>query len=190
MGHLVELETTGGTIPVYRADPQGVPRGGVIVIHEIWGLVDHIRDIADRFAAEGYLAVAPDILSSAGLPPEVGAELHALISGGDEKARSEAQPRLREKLGATRSPAYAEWAVTVLTQVVDYVAAQHGGEEPISVVGFCFGGSYAWAVAAEDTRIRAVVPFYGEAPAFATLGDIRGKVLAFYGEKDERITSK
>jgi carboxymethylenebutenolidase len=190
MGHLVELETTGGTIAAYRADPEGEPRGGVIVIHEIWGLVDHIRDIADRFAAAGYLAVAPDILSNAGLPPELGAELHGLIANGDEEARSEAQPRLREKLGVTRSPEYAEWAVNVLTQVVDYVAAQHGGEAPISVVGFCFGGSYAYAVAAEDTRVSAAVPFYGEAPAFATLGDIRGRVLAFYGEKDERITSK
>jgi carboxymethylenebutenolidase len=190
MGHLVELETTGGTIPAYRADPEGAPRGAVIVIHEIWGLVGHIQDVADRFAGEGYLAVAPDILTNAGLPPELGAELQALIQRGDDVTRSEAQPRLREKLGVTRSPEYAEWAITVLAQVVDYVAAQHGGEEPIAVVGFCFGGSYAYAVAAEDTRVSRVVPFYGEAPAFATLGDIRGRVLAFYGEKDERITGK
>src|SRR3954466_8176073 len=98
MGHLLDLETTGGTIPLYRADPEGEPRGGVVVIHEVWGLVDHIKDVADRFAAEGYLTVAPDILSNVGLPPEVGAELQSLLFGGDDAARSEAQPRLREKL--------------------------------------------------------------------------------------------
>ena len=190
MGSLIELETTGGTIAAYRADPAGPPRGAVVVIHEVWGLVDHIRDVADRFASEGFLAVAPDILSSVGLPPEVGQELHRLLRSGDDRARSEAQPRLRELLSATRSPAYSEWAISVLTQVVDYAAAQHGGEEPIAVVGFCFGGSYAYALAAEDTRVRFVVPFYGEAPDFATLGDIRGRVLAFYGEQDERVTGK
>jgi carboxymethylenebutenolidase len=190
MGHLVELETTGGTIPVYRADPAGEPRGGVVVIHEVWGLVDHIKDVADRFAGEGYLAVAPDILSNVGLAPEAGAELHALISGGDDTARTDAQPRLREKLSVTRSPEYAEWAVSVLTQVVDYLAAQGGVGERISAVGFCFGGSYVYALAADDTRVRAAVPFYGEAPASATLGDIQARVLGVYGERDERITGK
>jgi carboxymethylenebutenolidase len=190
MGHLLDLETTGGTIPLYRADPEGEPRGGVVVIHEVWGLVDHIKDVADRFAAEGYLTVAPDILSNVGLPPEVGAELQSLLFGGDDAARSEAQPRLREKLSVARSPEYAEWAVSVLTQVVDYLAAQGGVGERISAVGFCFGGSYVYALAADDTRVRAAVPFYGEAPATATLGDIEARVLAVYGETDERITGR
>lgn len=185
---MVQLETTGGTIAAYRADPVGEPRGGVVVIHEIWGLVDHIKDVADRFAVEGYLAVAPDILSSTGMPPELGAELQQLIQGADERARTDAQPRLREALSVSRSPEYAEWAVTVLTQVVDYAAAQHGVGDRVAAVGFCFGGTYAYAVAAEDTRVRAAVPFYGSAPPFATLGDIRARVLAFYGERDERIT--
>lgn len=188
MGHLVELETTGGILSVYRADPAGEPRGGVIVIHEVWGLVDHIMSVADRFAAEGYLAVAPDILSNAGVPPEVGAQLQALTSSPDERTRTEAQPRMREALSVARSPEYAEWAVTVLTQVVDYLAAQHGVRDRIAAVGFCFGGSYVYAVAAEDTRIKAAVPFYGAVPEFATLGDIRARVLAFFGETDERIT--
>jgi carboxymethylenebutenolidase len=186
---MVELETTGGTIPAYRADPAGEPRGGVLVIHEIWGLADHIKDVADRFAAEGYLAVAPDILSNAGVPPELGAELQRLMQSPDERERTEAQPRMREALSVSRSPDYAEWAVMVLTQVVDYLAVQHGVDDRIAVVGFCFGGTYTYAVAAEDTRVRAAVPFYGAAPEFATLADIRARVLAFYGERDERITS-
>jgi carboxymethylenebutenolidase len=188
MGHLVDLETTGGTIALYRADPEGEPRGGVVVIHEVWGLVDHIRDVADRFAAAGYLAVAPDILSNAGVPPEIGQELQRLMFGADDEARAAAQPRMREALSVAHSPEYAEWAVDVLTQVVDYLAAQGGVGEHISAVGFCFGGSYVYAVAADDTRVRAAIPFYGSAPPYATLADIRGRVLAFYGEKDARIT--
>lgn len=188
MGHLLQLETTGGTIDVYRADPAGEPEGGVLVISEVWGLVAHIKDVADRFAAEGYVAVAPDILSNAGVPPEVGQELQSLIFGADDEARAEAQPRMREALSVANAPEYAEWAVDVLTQVVDYLAAQGGVGERISAVGFCFGGSYAYAVAADDTRVRAVVPFYGSVPPYATLGDIQGRVLAFFGEKDQRIT--
>ncbi|BDZ47635.1 dienelactone hydrolase family protein [Naasia aerilata] len=188
MGHLVELETTGGTIDVYRADPDGEPKGGVVVISEVWGLVAHIKDVADRFAAAGYLAVAPDILSNAGVSPEVGQELQSLILGADDWARATAQPRMREALSVAHAPEYAEWAIDVLTQIVDYLAAQGGVGERISAVGFCFGGSYAYAVAANDTRVRAVIPFYGSAPPYATLGDIQGRVLPFYGEKDERIT--
>ena len=67
--------TTMNGVEVYRAEPEGEPRGAVIVIEEIWGLVDHIKDVADRWAAEGYLAVAPDILSHGGITPEVGEEL-------------------------------------------------------------------------------------------------------------------
>jgi carboxymethylenebutenolidase len=190
MGESITIDTTGGRIPAYRADPEGRVRGAVLLIHEVWGLVAHIRDVADRFAAEGYLTVAPDILSNAGVPPEVGAELQSLVFSADEAARVAAQPRMREALSVARSPDYAEWATGVLVQVVDYLDAQSGGHGRIAAVGFCFGGTYVYAVAAEDTRIRAAVPFYGTVPEEATLGDIRCPVLAFYGERDERLTSR
>lgn len=188
MGTSLQIETTGGTIDAYRADPVGTPKGAVLVISEIWGLVEHIADVADRFAAEGYLAVAPDILSSVGVTPELGAELTAAMSSPDPAVRAEVQPVLREKFTATAAPEYAAWAVEVLQQVTDYVDAQFDGEADIAVVGFCFGGTYAWELAAADTRIRLVVPFYGVAPARATLADVAAPVLAFYGETDERVT--
>lgn len=190
MGESIEIETTGGTIPAYRADPAGPVRGGVLLIHEVWGLVDHIRDVADRFAEEGYLTVAPDILSNAGVPPEVGAELQSLVFSADEATRTAAQPKMREALSLAHSPDYAEWAISVLVQVVDYLDAQSGVDGRIAAVGFCFGGTYVYGVAADDTRVRAAVPFYGTVPEEATLGDVGARVLAFYGEKDTRITSR
>ena len=189
-GRRIEIETTGGRIHAYRADPDGgVPLGGLVLIHEIWGLVPHICDVADRLAAEGYLVVAPDILSNAGVTPDVGADLAARRSDPDPAVRHEAQPMLREALSATRSPEYAEWAVGVLTQVVDYLDAQGGVDGRIGAVGFCFGGSYVWALAAEDTRLKAAIPFYGAAPSTATLADITAPVLGIYGADDERIVA-
>ncbi|GAA3742951.1 hypothetical protein GCM10022239_18030 [Leifsonia bigeumensis] len=108
-------------LTAYRADPPAAPKGGLIVIHEIWGLVDHIRDIADRFAAEGYLVVAPDILSNAGVSPTVGQELHDLTKNPDEAVRMTAQPLMREKLAASREPEYGAWAIGQLRAVVDYL---------------------------------------------------------------------
>ncbi|WP_251857895.1 dienelactone hydrolase family protein [Herbiconiux sp. L3-i23] len=189
MGQHIEIDTTGGRIAAYRADPAGIPRGGIVLISEIWGLVEHIADVADRFAAEGYLVVAPDILSNAGVTPEIGAELTAALSSDDDAVRAEAQPRLRDAFSATSSPEYAEWAVDVLQQVADYLNAQFDDEGDLAVVGFCFGGTYAWALASRDSRIRLAVPFYGIAPTHANLADIHAPVLAFYGEGDERVTS-
>ena len=77
------IEIPGSEITAYRSDPPGEARGALILIHEIWGLVDHIRNVADRFAAEGYLVIAPDILSGAGVSPQVGQELHDLAMSND-----------------------------------------------------------------------------------------------------------
>lgn len=182
----------GGGLTAYRSDPpvgNGAPpiRGGIILIHEIWGLVDHIKGVADRLAAEGYVVVAPDILSNAGITPEIGAELHALTFESDAEARTEAQPMMREKLAPSRSPEYASWAVHALRTVVDFVAAQPGVSGRVAVTGFCFGGGYSFALAAADQRIRAAVPFYGYPPSATEVAEISCPVLAFYGDQDETL---
>jgi carboxymethylenebutenolidase len=187
MGFMVDIDVVSGSIPAYRSEPAGPPKAGLVVIHEIWGLVDHIRDVADRCAAEGYLVIAPDLLSGVGVVPELGRELQRLASSSDEAERTAAQPLMREKLAPARSPEYAEWAVATLKRVVDYLAAQPGVEGRIAVVGFCFGGSYSFALAAADTRIRASVPFYGQPPENSEIANIACPILAFYGDQDERL---
>ncbi|WP_165070342.1 dienelactone hydrolase family protein [Marisediminicola senii] len=175
---------TGTEFDAYVAVPAGEVRGAVIVIHEIWGLVDHITGIADRLAAEGYLAIAPDLLSRVGIDPPIGLELQDIMFSQDPKVRSDGQPRLREALSPLRSPEFGADALASLTATVDYLVEQPGVDGRIAVTGFCFGGSNAFALAAADHRIRAAVPFYGQGPEASADAGIACPVLAFYGQKD------
>jgi carboxymethylenebutenolidase len=188
MGEMITLQD--GELEAYVAEPAGTPRGGLILIHEIWGLVDHITKVADRLAAEGYLVVAPDILSHAGISPDVGEELLRLRQSADPDEQSRLQPMMREKMAPLQSPDYAAWAAGALRRVVDHLAEQPGVEGRIGVLGFCFGGSYSFALAAADPRIRVAVPFYGHPPEQSTLADIAGPVLAFYGENDTALMER
>jgi carboxymethylenebutenolidase len=194
MAPLIDLDGIRLAEPLraYRADPPGFGeggevRGGIVLIHEIWGLVDHIRTVADRFAAEGYVVIAPDILGPTGVSAEVGDELQRLVFSSDEQTRSDAQPVLREKLAPSNVPEYAVWAVTALQAAVDHLVVQPGVDDRVAVVGFCFGGSYSFALAGSDDRIRAAVPFYGHPLEPSCVTGISCPVLAFYGSEDERL---
>jgi len=175
-------------LDVYRsAPPVGTPiKGGLIVIHEIWGLVAHIKDVADRFAAQGYVVYAPDILSHGGVTPQAGAELERLRESNDPAEQHRLQPLMREALTAARQPEYAAWAVGALQRVVTALAAEPGVAGHIGVIGFCFGGTFAFALAAADPRIRIAFPFYGSPPE-GSLANIACPVRAFYGGQDERL---
>jgi carboxymethylenebutenolidase len=187
MGVMATIELDKGDFSAYVATPAGPVRGGLVVIHEIWGLVDHITDVADRFAAEGYLAVAPDLLSRVGLAPAVGAELLRLRTSADPDERTRVQPMLREKMAPLQAPEYARWAVEALRHTVDYLAGRPGVADRVGVVGFCFGGSYSFALAAADARISVAVPFYGSPPEQTEIAAIGCPVLAFYGDRDQRL---
>jgi len=173
-------------VSVYRADPPGEPRGALIVVHEIWGLVDHIKNVADRYAAEGYLVMAPDLLSDAGVTPEIGAELFEMMYDTDEQRRSANQPRLRGAFAASRAPEFASGAIAKLTAAVDALEREKGVDGRIGVLGFCFGGSYSFSLAERDARVRAAVPFYGTAEP-SEVASIHCPVLAFYGDQDRRL---
>jgi carboxymethylenebutenolidase len=177
---------TVNNVSVYRAEPQGELRGALIVIHEIWGLVPHITDVADRYAAEGYLVLAPDLLSDAGVTPEIGTELFEMMYDTDEQRRTTNQPRLREAFAASRAPDFAAGAIAKLKTVVDALEAENGVDGRIGVLGFCFGGSYSFSLAESDPRVKAAVPFYGSAEP-SEVASIHCPVLAFYGDQDERL---
>lgn len=187
MSETITLLAGDTEFDVYVARPAGEPRGGVVLIPEIWGLVDQIRDVADRFAAEGWLVAAADILSQAGVEPALGAELFALLNSEDEEARTAAQPRMREALADAKAPEYSAWATRALRTTVDLLEASPGVGAHVAVVGFCFGGTYAFLLAAADDRIRAAVPFYGTAPEPERIADIRCPVLALYGQHDPAL---
>ena len=181
------IQIDGGALTAYEARPEGRPKGAVVVIHEIWGLVPHITSIADRFAGEGYLAVAPDLLTGIGIPPEVGLALQPLMFESDDAKRTAAQPILREKLAPLNSPEFGQWAIAALKKVVDYLDAEPEINGRIAVVGFCFGGTYSFALAAADARVLAAVPYYGAPPESTEISAIVGSVLALYGQNDPRL---
>ena len=186
MGQVIEFNE--GELSAYVAEPAETVRGGVVVIHEIWGLVDHIKDVADRLAQQGYVALAPDLLSGIGISPEVGQELHRIRATGGAEEQARFQPMLREKLAPMQAPEFAQSAISALRRTVDHLAERPDVGDRIGVLGFCFGGSYSFALAAADSRIRVAVPFYGEPPQLADVGKIACPILAFYGERDTRLT--
>lgn len=177
------------SVEAYLAEPTGKPRGALILIHEIWGLVEHVKNVTDRFAAEGYLVLAPDLLSGVGITPEVGAELLRLRTSASQEEQTRLQPMMREKMAPLQSPEYAVWAVAALRGCLDHLSEQAGIGDRLAVLGFCFGGSYSFALAAADDRVKAAMPFYGAPPEGSDVAAISCPVLAFYGDQDERLIS-
>lgn len=181
------IELSNGEFAAYVVEPVGPVRGGLVVIHEVWGLVEQVKSVADRFAEQGYRVVAPDLLSGVGVPPEVGQELLRLRTSPDPEDQTRVQPLLRERMAPIQAPEYGAWAVQALRRTVDYLAAQPGVDGRLAVTGFCFGGSYSFALAGADDRIRVAVPFYGAPPELSEVGKIACPVLAFYGDQDARL---
>jgi len=143
MGEMVEFQSKGRTGGGYMAPaPEGAGLG-LIVVQEWWGLVDHIVDVCDRFAAEGFSALAPDLYHGRTVPntePDEAAK--ALMALDLERAAQD------------------------LSAAVDFLQGHpavrgHG----VGVVGFCMGGGLAlWLATLRPDTVRAVVPFYGLAP--------------------------
>jgi carboxymethylenebutenolidase len=189
MGQTLRIRNAGNAVECYLAEPEGEPKGGLIVIHEVWGLVEHTKDVADRFAAEGYLVLAPELLGDTAMTPELAAELQAKLF--DPAQRSAIQPKLREVMAPLHAPGFADRTVASLQACFDHLFADPALAGRVAVTGFCFGGTYSFSLAAREPRLRAAVPFYGHAdlPAEA-LRNIDCPVLAFYGEKDAALVDK
>ncbi|MDO5753495.1 dienelactone hydrolase family protein [Arthrobacter sp.] len=186
MGTMIDFNAAGQQFQAYRSEPSGPPRGAVLVIHEIWGLVPHIRDVADRFAAAGYLAVAPDLMGLAGLDAVLMAELGA--QRADPAAQSEIQPKIRAAMAPLNSPEKAAFIRAGVAAVFEQLQSSPEGAGRTAVVGYCFGGTYAFALAVEEPRLAAAIPFYGHADYSVTeLSAITCPVLAFYGADDSAL---
>ncbi len=176
---------TIGTTSAYHSYPDGGQKHpGLIVIEEIWGVNDHIKAVADRFAAQGYSVLAPELLPQGlleMLTPQIQKDLF------DPGKRHEVQTKLREAMGPIMQPEYAKSAIATLKTCVEYLLADEQVDGQIAVLGFCFGGSYSFHLAAHDERIKASVPFYGQAPSEEEIQNIKCPVLAFYGDQDTNL---
>ncbi len=157
----------GGTASAYEARPSGAGAyPGILVVQEWWGLNEHIQDIARRLAAEGFVALAPDLYAGrvTSDPQQAAAWMQALD-------REEA---IRILLGGLR-----------FLQEKEPIYAEH-----IGVTGFCMGGSLALLLACRASSLKAAVPFYGDHPdPIDQVKNIRCPVLFFAGGKDPWINA-
>jgi len=151
LGKSLNLTASDGhRLGAYRADPSGAPVGGIVVIQEIFGVNHHIRNVCDRFAAEGYAAVAP-----------------ALFDRQVRDFQSGYSPEEIEK--ARKFVANPDWDAMLRDTAAAIAELKSAG--PVSIIGFCMGGTVAFLAAARLDGLTAAVGYYG------------GRIVAFADEK-------
>ena len=145
----------------------------VVVIHEIFGLSDWVRGVADQLAEAGYIAIAPDLLSGVG-PDGGGTE----ALGGADGVR---------KVIGTLPP---DQITADLNAIAAYVAKLPAANGKVAVAGFCWGGAQAFRFATNNKSIKAAFPFYGTGPENADdLARITAPVFGFYASNDARVNA-
>jgi len=169
-GEDVTFPGAAGTMLGYVARPAGsavVKRPGVIVIHENTGLTAHIKDVTRRLAKAGYLAVAVDLASRQGGTAKVGSGINGALSG----------------LSGADAVADMNAGVTYLETQTDY-------NGKLGITGFCYGGGMVLRFAANQTKVKAAVPYYGTPPSPETqMANTAAAILAHYGANDSRVNA-
>lgn len=143
----------------------------VVVIHEIFGLTDWIRSVADQLAAQGFIAIAPDLLSGKG--PGGG--------GTDSFAQEEVR---RAVSGLDQEEVFRR-----LDAAARFATALPAATDRYAVIGFCWGGRTSFAYATHQPALGAAVVYYGGSPDTAALANVRAPVLGLYGGDDARVNA-
>ena len=160
-GNEIDFSSNGDTVRAYLSIPASGRGPGVIVIQEWWGLVDHIRDVSDRLAREGFVALAPDLYR------------------GESTSDPDAAGRLMMDLQIPRAARDLDGAVAAL-QGHDAVTGSKVG-----AIGFCMGGQLALSAATRNKAIGAVGDFYGVHPNVTLdLSGLEAAVLGVFAEND------
>ena len=175
----ITLSVDGQTVPVYRAQPEGKTNLPVVlVISEIFGVHEHIADVARRFAKLGYLALAPDLF----------------VRQGDPQKSASMADLQRDIISKTPDAQ----VMTDLDALVAWAKANGGNPDKIAITGFCWGGRVTWMYAAHNPSIKAGVAWYGRLIGTSNAmtprhpvdiaATLNVPVLGLYGEKDTGIT--
>jgi carboxymethylenebutenolidase len=144
----------------------------VIVIHEVYGLTDWIRAVADQLAAEGFIAIAPDFLSGKG-------------SGGGGSDRFPSRDDVVKAVREVQAPE----VVTILDAASRYGKSLPAATGKFGVIGFCWGGAQSFYYATAQPELGAAVVFYGTSPQTERLTTVKAPVLGLYGEDDARVNT-
>ena len=174
-GEYVDIKLPSGGTPIrsYVVYPERKDKAGVvIVIHEIYGLSDWIRGVADQLARDGFIAIAPDLIS--GLGPNGG--------GTDSVASRDDVVKLVRGI----SPDDATARLNAVRDSALKIPAANG---KTATLGFCWGGARSFAYAAAQPGLNAAVVFYGTSPETADLARIKAPVLGHYGGDDARVNA-
>jgi carboxymethylenebutenolidase len=175
----VKIAASGGEMPAYRAMPKGAPSPPVvIVVHEIFGVHEHIKDVCRRLAKLGYLAVAPDLYARQGDVSKL-ATNDAIVK---EVVSKVPDAQVMADLDAT-----AAWARS----------SGKGSASRLGITGFCWGGRITWLYAAHSAQVKAAIAWYGklvgQANALQTTfpidvaASLKAPVLGLYGAADAGI---
>jgi len=157
----------GHNLLAHFAEPEGAARGGIVVIQEIFGVNNHIKRVADSFAVDGYAAIAPALFDRVGSDIQLGYEEDGIAKGRDYRGQIDNNDALKD----------VEAAIQFLS----------GMGLKVAVVGYCWGGSLAWASATRLTGLSAAVSYYGgELPGMASEMP-KCPVIAHFGETDQSI---
>lgn len=175
-GEFVDVAAPGAEVPLrtYVVYPERKEKAPVvIVIHEIFGLTDWVRGVADQLAADGFIAVAPDLLSGKG------------PGGGNTDSVTSRDDAMKLVRGLK-----PEEVVTKLNAVREYGMKLPAANGKTATIGFCWGGAQSFAYAAAQPDLNAAVVYYGTSPSEpAAFEKINAPVLGLYGSDDERVNA-
>ena len=161
----------GDTLRAWIVYPERSTKAPVVlVVHEIYGLSSWIRGVADQLAADGFIAIAPDLLTMKNLP-----------AGPDSVVAPLAQAAIR-----TLDPA---WVQRQLDAVARYGMSLPAAEGKYGIVGFCWGGGTSFAHAVHSPNLGASVVYYGTSPKTPELESVKAPVLGLYGGNDARVNA-
>jgi len=167
MGENIKLTASDGhSFDAYRAAPEGAPKGGVVVIQEIFGVNSHVREVADSFAADGYLAIAPAVFDRQDTNVELGYDADSITAGRTLKDN-----------------ASYEAAVLDLNAAVE--AAGAGGK--VGTVGYCWGGTLSYLCSTRVPGVSASVVYYGGQIIPFNDEKLQTPCLMHFGERDAGI---
>lgn len=173
-GEYVDVKVPDGApIRTWVVYPERKDKAGVvIVIHEIFGLSDWIRGVADQLAREGFIAVAPDLVSG-----------HGPGGGGTESAAS------RDDVVKLVRAVTPEEGTARLDAVRAYAIKLPAASGKSATIGFCWGGARSFAYASSQPALDAAVVYYGTSPEAADLARVKAPVLGHYGGDDARVNA-